>query len=337
MRYYVRFAVLVAAFSLMGSVQAWNRSGHMTISLIAYDQMKPETKDRALALLRKHERFDDHFEDRMPRNVKNGTSAEKNRWIFAHSSTWPDQVRSSRSRQVSREDVKAFNRPAWHYINFPHYLDDDEREELEDEILVNLGTDVPSADKARRKMNVIQAYKFATIVLGSPNTREFKKAKYLCWLLHLGQDAHQPLHSTALFTTQRFDTGDKGGNSIEIKNRSMHSVWDGFIAGDRGYNSVQTLAVQLQQQGDSETVGSAAAATLDIEAWIEESHELAKEHAYTRPILSFVESRETHGSGNLGSIDPGDRYYETGGGACKKRAVEAGYRLAKVLDGLLGD
>ena len=327
-------ALSVVLFA-MPSAQGWNRAGHMTISLIAYEQLLPETKNKAVELLKTHERFDEHFVGKMPAHVIGGTEAEKDRWIFAHASSWPDQVRSSRSRQVTREDALEFNRPAWHYVNIPHFLSDDEREALEGEILVNLDTDVPSGNVARRKMNAIQALKFASIVIGSNSTRDFKKAKYICWLLHVGADAHQPLHSTALFTTQRFDRGDRGGNLIEIRNQKMHAVWDRLIAGNRGYNGMLGLTVQLQQLPGSQELGTAAAEQLDVEAWMDESHRLAKEYAYTRPIMSFVESRETHGSGTLGSIDPGDEYYERAGIVCRKRAIEAGYRLAKKLDELL--
>ena len=326
--------LLITSLFTANEAHAWNRAGHMTIALIAYDQLEPETRQRAIELLRQHERFTEHFEAKMPPAIEEGTEASQDRWIFAHACTWPDQVRRA-SAQVTREDARQFNRPAWHYINLPHYLNDDEKEELEGEILVNLDTEVPSGDRARRKMNAIQAFKFSKIVLGSSSTREFKKAKYLCWFLHVGSDIFQPLHSTALFTTQRFDTGDKGGNLIEIRNQKLHSVWDRMIAGNRGYNGVQRLAAELQADAESVAAGEAALTILDIEAWADESHELAKEFSYSRPILEFVESREPHGTGNLGSIDPGDEYFETAGAVCKKRAIEAGYRLAKVLDGLL--
>src|SRR5262245_27361914 len=85
---------------------AWNSPGHMIIALVAYDQMDAATREKAIALLRAHPRYADHFERVMPREVSRGSDADKDCWCFAHAATWPDMVRDSRDSRgaVTRAD-----------------------------------------------------------------------------------------------------------------------------------------------------------------------------------------------------------------------------------------
>src|SRR3954464_7789456 len=69
-----RIALLAVAFCFapLNPAFAWNSAGHTIVALIAYDQLDPAVREKAVALLRAHPRFRDHFEGAMPREVSRG-------------------------------------------------------------------------------------------------------------------------------------------------------------------------------------------------------------------------------------------------------------------------
>ncbi|HEX4413525.1 MAG TPA: S1/P1 nuclease, partial [Lacipirellulaceae bacterium] len=136
---------------------AWNSPGHMIVALIAYDQLDPATKAKAVELLREHPRFSSHFQGEMPREIQRKGDREKDEWVFAHAATWPDQVRDAKGG-VNHQDVTEFHRPWWHFIDEPIFLNDDERQQLQSQVRVNLRRDPPE-DRDDKDMNILQAIK----------------------------------------------------------------------------------------------------------------------------------------------------------------------------------
>jgi len=303
--------------------------------------MTPELRAKAIQTLKNHARFDDHFTQRMPAALNNASEDEKNAWVFAHAAIWPDQVKRP-SPGVTQDDVKNFNRSRWHYINMPVYLNEAERVELQGDLLVNLNQEVPAGtsggSQARRGMNIIQALKFAAIVTKDEDTRPVKKATYLCWLIHLAGDAHQPLHSSAFFTTQRFESGDLGGNNIFVREQRLHSVWDGLLQdGDTSFSKVQERTKALLGDGNLLAAGKQASESMEFEAWLNEGHRLAKEFAYTGSIRNHIASQEGTANDDIPSFDPGHEYYSNAVKVAEQRGVEGGFRLAKMLSQVLSD
>ena len=91
----------VCSLTFVKAALAWNSPGHMIVALIAYDQMDPATRTKAIELIRSHPRFHDHFESVMPREVSRGDERDKDQWLFAHAATWPDQVRDDQGGRES--------------------------------------------------------------------------------------------------------------------------------------------------------------------------------------------------------------------------------------------
>lgn len=317
-----------------GLAVAWNPSGHMIVALVAYDTMDEASRAEAIELLRAHPRFHDHFERYMPREIERGSKEDQDRWIFAHASTWSDIVRRSNNR-VSRQDVDNFNRPWWHFIDEPVYLSDAEQRELEHHLPVNLKRDPPPGNDDDRNMNVIQAVKNSSRIVKDKNAPKEKRAVHLCWLLHLVGDAHQPLHSSTLFTTHRFREDDHGGNNLEVSDgNTLHGFWDDQISTDEPYETISILAVDLEQNPELAAAGAAAAAkSLDIGDWIDEGHELAKLYVYTPEVLGKVAAREKHS--HLGELHLTPGYEADAENVSERRAAEAGHRLAGLLNELL--
>lgn len=323
----VTIAWLCAGF--VSRACAFNAQGHQVIALIAYDQLSAETRAKVLNLLRQHPRYEQHFLGKMPEEVWSGSDAEKDGWVFAQAAVWPDLVRR-KSDVVTADDVARFNRPTWHYVNFPVFLNDAERQILEPSIQPNLET-LPPEDIDYRGMNIIQAIRNSGRVLKGDD--DSNRAVHLCWLFHLVGDAHQPLHSSALFTSNRFPDGDKGGNDIIFRGKqNLHWYWDGAILRTRNYNRVRREAFDLTRHAELVVAGERAAQTLAPEDWIRESHALCKQVVYTDHIRKLVSDAE--GRENLGAMNPPQDYDRTAGATAKRRAVEAGHRLARLLEQL---
>jgi hypothetical protein len=324
---------LVLGLSLQRSpASAWNAAGHELISLVAYGQMEEATRAKALDLLRSHPRFAEHFEGLMPRAVASADHSDQDAWRFAYASTWPDLVRDT-SGAVHRADVDRFNRPWWHFINIPIFLNEEDGQRLGRSLRINLERE-PPAELDDPEMNVIQAIKNSSRIVGDANAPKENRAVHLCWLLHLVGDSHQPLHSSALYTVHRFRDGDHGGNYLFIEHDwKLHAFWDEQVSTDATFEMLVTSADVLQQNPELTAIGREAAASLDPGTWIDECHELAKRYVYTPEVLEKVAAREGHS--HLGPLDLPASYKSGAEEIAERRAIEAAYRLAALLGQLL--
>src|SRR5437763_11527897 len=70
--------------------RARHQRGHMITALVAYDRLPEARRTELLAILRAHPRFHDDFESAIPDGLD---QEDQDRWLFAHASIWPDQVR----------------------------------------------------------------------------------------------------------------------------------------------------------------------------------------------------------------------------------------------------
>jgi hypothetical protein len=329
---YILVWIAFCTFLSTSRVVAWNSAGHVIIALIAYEHMDDATRTKAVELLRSHPRFHDHFESFMPREISRGDVRDQDRWVFAHAATWPDLVRSARGA-VNRQDVSAYSRSWWHFINEPVFLNDDERRQLEREIKVNRRREPPQSDDDEF-MNIVQALKNSARIVRDAGAPKEKRSVHLCWILHLVGDSHQPLHSVALFTTHRFRRGDHGGNYIDFQHGwDLHSFWDEQISADQGYETFQVLAADLDRNRKLTEAGKKAAATLEADKWIDESMELAKRYAYSKEVLQKIAAREGHS--HLGPLDMPATYKTDAETVAERRAVEAAHRLAGAVQKVL--
>lgn len=326
---FLGMAVFVCLPSL---AKAWNSPGHMIIALVAYEQMTPKTRAKVIELLRAHPRFDAHFERLMPREVSRENDEVKAKWYFAHSSTWPDLVRSANAT-VDRTDVDRFNRPYWHYINLPIFLNEADRVKLEPGLRLYVSRQ-PPADGDDPSMNVVQAVKNSSRIVGDARAPAENRAVHLCWLAHLAGDSHQPLHAGALHTPNRFPRGDHGGNDLEIEHEwKLHAFWDSLVCTQESFETLQVLAANLSKDERKAAVGRKAASSTDIEKWIEESNDFAKRLAYAKEIRDTISARESHA--HLGPLQASKEYRADAEALAERRAIEAGYRLGKLLNQLL--
>ncbi len=82
----------------------------------------------------------------MEDNVAKGDKAKQDHWIFHQATAWPDIIRK----------VQPYDRPEWHYIDIPQYLDPSDQMAFANGLPVNIATDFPGK-VPREKYNVVQA------------------------------------------------------------------------------------------------------------------------------------------------------------------------------------
>ena len=144
-----------------------------------------------------------------------------------------------------------------------------------------------------------------------------ERALALSWLLHLLADLHQPLHTTALYSAERFPNGDRGGNDIAIRGGSnLHALWDGALGNDRRWRRIQTMAAR-------DHVALDPAAVIDFAAWAEQGRELADRVVYSQAIRSAVEA------GSLANVD--STYRDVMDRTADSQIGLAGARTARVV------
>src|SRR5436190_22524595 len=108
--------IYVAALSLLvcvQSAQAWSSLGHKAVAEIAWQQLEPGERQAIVDILRRHPRFAEDFQTKMEDSAAKGDKETQDHWIFQNAATWPDEIRKN----------KEYDRPKWHYIDMPFYVD----------------------------------------------------------------------------------------------------------------------------------------------------------------------------------------------------------------------
>ena len=188
-------ANIVALLIVVGAMSpalAWNSLGHKVVCEIAWRQLEPATRQSIVDTLRRHPRFDLDFAEQMTDDVLRADKATQDRWIFQHAGTWPDIARG-----LPKGELEKYNRPTWHYVTNPLFLDSSDRDSLLQTLRINNSANYPT-DIAPDEYNAYQAIAYCREVVASKAGRDVKAIAY-CWLFHLVGDLHQPLHSTSLY------------------------------------------------------------------------------------------------------------------------------------------
>jgi hypothetical protein len=166
--------------------------------------------------------------------------------------------------------------------------------------------------------------------LANSNLPAKERAIMLGWIIHLVGDIHQPLHTSGRVTAfPRESDGDAGGNDFELGPKlTLHSYWDNIIDRRRPKPASESYRHYVDRlSGDVENRFSLASfdATLkpgDIAAWVRESLQNAKDHAYPKTL-----KRQQL---------PINKYEKNTFEVSEKAIAEAGYRLANLLSQIFG-
>ncbi len=297
--------ILLAAALVPAPLHAWDEVGHRVVARIAWRELRPETRVRAVALLRAAPE-DAGLRALLPTDDRDLESRERE--FFARAAVWADMIRD-RDLEANRYD-----RPTWHYVNFFWSRPaPDAPAELLDWPLV--GELLDQLERIR-------------VSLGAPDRPAAERAIDLAWLLHLVGDLHQPLHCTARVTPQEPE-GDRGGNLFRLGgDDNLHYFWDSIVTRRFDRREGETDEALVDRIADTIVQAhprSALAAELgrrDVRAWARESVDVVHATAYPATLRR--------------GAPPGARYADAVYAAAARRIALAGYRLAALLEELLG-
>jgi hypothetical protein len=311
------------AWSSPDAVARWDANGHRIIATIAYERLRPDTRQRVDSLLRYHPDYA-AFSRGLPAGAP-GLALE----VFQRASVWPDNLRGdarfyneATNTPVPTPPLPGFpdmqRHAGWHYINEPFSTD---------------GT----ATVETATPNAFTAIVALTRDLGDPTLPMATRAYDLSWLLHLVGDIHQPLHSVARFS-RALPAGDAGGNRLQVQSgatpqdtTNMHSFWDGVVTrGNRGVSDVELarrITAEVRPVDNSETrveYGPLFEGT--VQDWVKESATLARYVVYSLP------DRAEGGP----PVRATPEYHVLAEDVARQRMAMAGYRLANLIEARLG-
>ncbi len=302
---------LVVLSCLPQSALAWNGTGHELVAGIAWDNMSPDTQQKAIALLKSAPK-DACLLDLFPGDSR--PLAERQREFFMRAATWPDVVKSGACTR--------FNQGNWHFAD-----------RFWKGVSGGTGSDTPTDDSAI-PMAATNAFERLTALRGTVNCdtcgTPAERATQLAWILHLTGDIHQPLHAEARVTAAS-PQGDRGGNDFVLAPKSispLHTFWDRIID-----NSILDKPAEKQIAYLDRVIAmivndhpkASEAARLkpgDFEAWSREGFETAKSVAYP----ASLHEKQT----------PATAYKKQVFSIADEAIAIAGYRLADLLDTTLG-
>lgn len=218
--------------------------------------------------------------------------------MFLNTAYWPDSIRSQR--------IETFTH--WHYIDNPLKTDG-----------TRAKAGMVDTDNAVWAVNTIK------MVLKNDKANGYDRGRFLSFFTHIVGDLHQPLHTVSLVSEKHPD-GDKGGNAYRVKyhgtNTGIHKLWDSGLG---TFNSKPTtenamaISTQIRSAYPKEFFG-ARADDLNPADWAAEGMENAKNYAYNTPEFEEIS----------------ENYVTQGQKIAQQEAALAGYRLAGLLNELLG-
>jgi hypothetical protein len=299
------FLGLVILLLLCSPARAWNNKGHMVVAKLAWDKLTPAQRQAAITILKSHPHYAEFLAADRPDNF------DEDVWVFVRAATWPDWIKSHH-----RESHLSF--PKWHYINIPY---------------VPEGSSLKESDFPAASPNVVEQISVAGKKVKEGSATD--KAIYLCWLLHLVGDIHQPLHCAEMFS-ERFPEGDRGGNLLLIRighsrPRPLHPIWDGLLGTSTSWSSIQGTVVEVGQaeQANQAQINTELHSATTPDAWAAEGVAAAKKTAYLSGKLDVANSDDQPSQEDV-PVVPDD--YMKNAGACARIAVaKAGIRLATAL------
>jgi hypothetical protein len=294
---------LILTFLSVGTASAWDSLGHMMVASIAYDDLTPAARKKAVRLVKLNPDYSLW--------IKGVAKANQNKTAFVMAATWPDAIKTKKTYTNDGEHPTNPNAAAnigysdllmhryWHYIDEPFSPD---------------GTPLAQPQVPNAQTRIAE---FRTTLASSSATNKLKSYD-LVWILHLVGDVHQPLHATSRFTHD-LPQGDNGGNLVELcakpcKNE-LHAYWDSILG------TGKSPASAIKKAGALAAPDAALAAESDESQWIQESFAIAKQSVYASPIGA--------GAGPF-TTDPA--YKAAAVAIADKQIALAGVRLAKLLN-----
>ena len=309
LRRFTFIITLLLATSHCSAAQAWNAKGHMVIARMTWLKLTPTERQKVFGILKEHPHYQEYLSKDRPNNI------DEQQWAFLRASTWSDWVRDH-----YRDD---YHHGDWHYINLPY---------------VPLQSDINPADHVPAAPNVVTQIPVCREKVRNASGEE--RAVYLCWLLHLVGDVHQPLHCTALFSGD-FPTGDKGGNLSLVKVNGgrvkLHGFWDGLLGRSTSLSSIGGAVSEIEQmiQQAADLIAADLQNNKTAKSWAEEGLANTRKYVYLGGKLKPANDQNNPGDDQIPAVPPD--YASKARSVANLSAAKAGSRLLSLLQGLLDE
>jgi hypothetical protein len=196
----------------------------------------------------------------------------------------------------------------WHYIDYLFSLD---------------GT--PASGVAPQTFDIVRAIDQCVAVVRNTNAVASDRAINLRYIIHFIGDIHQPLHTTALVSSNQ-PNGDAGGNLFYTSGQwnNLHSMWDagcGYLTNVlsrplsvSGQTWINQTVAKCEAQHPYVNRTNRVLSSLELAL---EGFDVAKKVVYTNIVRSST---------------PTPAYLSKGQQTAEQRLAQAGYQLADLLN-----
>jgi len=306
--------LLTVNFIFVSYVSAWDDTGHKLTMAIAWERMSPAARERAVKILLSAS----EDSDLSVFYLQNSRSDEANKLeLFMIASTWADIVR----------DKKFKNRFDKYHQGDWHYADTFWRE-------TNGKAEILNDFQEPKGKAVEQLFAFDKM-LRDNNASDADKAIALAWVLHLGGDIHQPLHTSAR-VTQYDPKGDQGGNLFMLSPKgatgddrvSLHWFWDSIV---------KRNIPRVNDACDSEYLPPIAQAMMKKypAAKMQNRLKLGKFDEWQQEGFQIASTKLYPASLKFG-VTPSDNYKKMAFEIAEEQIALAGYRMGEMLNQIFG-
>ncbi len=308
-----KFVVILMLLISALSVSAWDDAGHKISAYIAWQRMSPEVREKAVKILLSAPEDSDlsvfYLQD-------SRSEATKKRELFMLASTWADIVRDRKF------DVryKKYHKGNWHYADTFWSNTNGKFEILSGFEEGGLATE--------------KLYEFDKMMRDS-TVADVDKAIALAWILHLGGDIHQPLHTSAR-VTELEPKGDQGGNLFSLtpegtpreQSENLHWYWDSIL---------RQIMPRKNDACDSDYLPPIADAMIKKYPFTKMQKNLALGNFDEWQKQSFKFNPTDVFSADLKRYEmPSEKYKKNAFRISQEQLTMAGYRLGEMLNEILG-
>jgi hypothetical protein len=289
---------------------AWDDVGHKTTAYIAWQRMSPAARETVIRILRAAP--EDSQLSAFYMNYGAEPEATRKLEYFMLVATWADIVRD----RAFENRQKKYHHSNWHY-------DDTFWKQVGNRAEILKGFD--EGGVAVTKLNEFDK------VIRSADASDKDKALAIAWIMHLGGDIHQPLHTSARVTDTE-PKGDQGANLFLLtpqgtpreKQQNLHWFWDSIVGRNvplKGNTCeseyIGSIAKSIMKKYPFQAVSSSINLGA-YEKWQEESFALNPTDVFTPDLLRFQM--------------PSEKYKKHAFAVAQHRLALAGYRLGETLN-----
>lgn len=300
--------------SLVIPTFAWNDVGHKITGYIAWQRMSPKAREAVIRILRSAPE-DSHLSVYFQ---PFGIEPEEKRRLeyFSLVPTWADIARD-RSFPVR---FGKYHKSNWHYSDTFWKMSDGKV------------TILPPPEAGG--LGVEKLVEFDRLIRDS-SAPDAEKAIAIAWLMHIGGDLHQPLHTSARVTDTE-PKGDQGGNLFLLTPKdtprenqvNLHWFWDSIVdrnvaikSNQSGMQYIEAAAKSMMKQHPF--AGLQPRLNLGKYAdWQKESFEFVPRDVFSADLKRF----------EMPSVSYRKKAFRIAGG----QLALAGYRLGETLNEIFG-